>query len=35
MRLAFEELNFFSHEVRVLGSYYAHPFRAEEAAAAS
>ncbi len=27
--LAFEELNFFSHQVRILGTYQAHPFRAE------
>ncbi len=27
LALALEELNFFTHEVRILGSYYAHPFR--------
>jgi prephenate dehydratase len=27
VRLAFEELEFFSHEVTILGVYYAHPFR--------
>ncbi|MGB8275250.1 MAG: prephenate dehydratase [Alphaproteobacteria bacterium] len=27
VRLAFEELEFFSHEVKILGVYYAHPFR--------
>jgi len=27
LRLALEELRFFSHEVRVLGTYLAHPFR--------
>lgn len=27
MRLAFEELEFFSHEVKILGSYYADRFR--------
>ncbi|MEX2452025.1 MAG: prephenate dehydratase [Rhodospirillales bacterium] len=29
MKHAFEELGFFSHEVRVLGTYPAHPFRFE------
>ncbi|HLF58928.1 MAG TPA: prephenate dehydratase [Alphaproteobacteria bacterium] len=27
LRLAFEELEFFSHEVKILGVYYADPFR--------
>jgi prephenate dehydratase len=27
LALALEELQFFTHEVRVLGSYYAHPYR--------
>ncbi len=27
LQLAFEELNFFSREVRMLGTYLAHPFR--------
>ena len=27
LKLAFEELAFFSHEVKILGVYYAHPFR--------
>ena len=27
LRLAFEELAFFSHEVKILGVYYADPFR--------
>ena len=27
LRLAFEELDFFSREVKILGTYYAHPFR--------
>ncbi len=27
LRRALEELTFFSHEVRVLGTYYAHPYR--------
>jgi len=30
VRLALEELSFFSHEVRFLGVYEAHPFRAEQ-----
>ena len=29
MRLAFEELGFFSREVKVLGVFPAHPFRRE------
>ena len=27
LRLALEELAFFSHEIRILGTYEAHPFR--------
>jgi prephenate dehydratase len=27
LQLAFEELGFYSHEVKILGVYYAHPFR--------
>ncbi len=30
LRLAFEELEFFSHEIRILGVYPAHPFRAHK-----
>ncbi|MCR6629969.1 MAG: prephenate dehydratase [Magnetospirillum sp.] len=33
LRLALEELEFFSHEVRILGVYPAHPFRLEQRAA--
>jgi prephenate dehydratase len=33
VRLALEELDFFTHEVHILGVYPAHPFRAEAAAA--
>ncbi len=33
LKLAFEELNFFSHEVNILGVYSAHPFRREQIAA--
>ena len=29
MRLALEELQFFAREVRILGTYPAHPYRAE------
>ena len=32
LRLAFEELDFFTHEVRILGVYPAHPFRKEHGA---
>ncbi|MEZ5668233.1 MAG: prephenate dehydratase [Alphaproteobacteria bacterium] len=32
MRLAFEELDFFTEEVRVLGAYAAHPFRRRDRA---
>jgi prephenate dehydratase len=35
MRLALEELDFFSHEVRILGVYPAHPFRLAQRAAAA
>jgi len=35
VRLALEELGFFSREVRILGVYPAHPFRAAAAAAAA
>ena len=31
LRLAFEELEFFSHEVKILGVYYADPFRRKSA----
>ncbi len=34
LRLALEELSFFSRELKILGVYPAHPFRREEAAAA-
>lgn len=34
LRRAFEELEFFSREFRILGSYPAHPFRLEQAAGA-
>ena len=34
MKHAFDELNFFTHEVKVMGVYPAHPFRIEDAAAA-
>jgi prephenate dehydratase len=33
LRLALEELEFFSHEVRILGVYQAHPFRLAQRAA--
>ncbi len=33
LRLALEELAFFSHEVRILGTYAAHPFRLAQRAA--
>ncbi|MGE5516082.1 MAG: prephenate dehydratase [Bacteroidota bacterium] len=33
LRLALEELEFFSHEVRILGVYSAHPFRLAQRAA--
>jgi len=33
LALALEELSFFSHEVRILGVYEGHPFRAEQAQA--
>ncbi|MBI5165760.1 MAG: prephenate dehydratase [Magnetospirillum sp.] len=33
LRLALEELDFFSHEVRILGVYPAHPFRRAQRAA--
>jgi len=33
LRLALEELEFFSHEVRILGIYPAHPFRLAQRAA--
>lgn len=33
LRLALEELEFFSHEVRILGVYPAHPFRLSQRAA--
>jgi len=29
MQLAFEELRFFTHEVKIMGTYPASPFRAE------
>jgi len=31
LRLAFQELNFFTHQVTLLGTYPAHPYRAEQA----
>ncbi|MHB1218098.1 MAG: prephenate dehydratase [Alphaproteobacteria bacterium] len=34
LRLALEELSFFSRELKILGVYPAHPFRRQEAAAA-
>ena len=34
LRLALEELEFFSREVRIMGVYPAHPFRFREPAAA-
>ncbi len=33
LKLAFEELRFFSHEVNILGVYSVHPFRREQIAA--
>ena len=33
LRLALEELEFFTHEVKILGTYPAHPFRRERGAA--
>ncbi len=32
LRLALEELDFFSHEVKILGVYHGHPFRFREQA---
>ncbi len=31
LRLALDELNFFTHQVTLLGTYPAHPYRAEQA----
>ncbi len=33
LKNAFEELQFFTHEVNVLGTYPAHPYRVEQASA--
>ena len=30
LKRAFEELHFFTHEVKILGTYAAHPYRAEQ-----